>query len=477
MKRVVKKRAIEDVELELQQLRVRLFDKEAVFKIIKDLNPNELQRLEKSSKSMRTMVLKAYPLYWKYWYEKDFGSIEMTDNRKRYLDYISKQPQQEQTYWKRLYEYAFKSKQKRSRDRLFKMYSKIPFPVPNLDFVDIVAEWDKFKIIYNQDRNLITKEITPSRSYNTFESSERVEYDGMYYKSRYGNLLIHIKPKQVIIKIKWLDNKESIVFFNNLQQKEDLTTFKILIPSNGHIFLYHPRYPIKRIVFENDEFVVRNPVIPLSGFSATNISLFFPYLIFSRTRKPMQFYVYSFVKDKILVGYKKGVGLKNYPIVISNDILYLISKKKYPPELTQYSLTQNEVIDKRPLKSTVNKNLITLPKKSAIFNNRYILFVSKVKSRYLEYVYTIDLAENVLYELVPVFGRIEFLQSGEFFFMDDYIFPTKDILKDPIRAPLLVSCKVCSKGSTFLCGSCKNISYCSKKCQKQDWLNHKNKCK
>ncbi|XP_071538278.1 SET domain-containing protein SmydA-8-like isoform X2 [Panulirus ornatus] len=38
-------------------------------------------------------------------------------------------------------------------------------------------------------------------------------------------------------------------------------------------------------------------------------------------------------------------------------------------------------------------------------------------------------------------------------------------------------CEVCSKPAKQFCSSCRSVFYCSRECQKQDWKNHKGKCK
>ena len=37
-------------------------------------------------------------------------------------------------------------------------------------------------------------------------------------------------------------------------------------------------------------------------------------------------------------------------------------------------------------------------------------------------------------------------------------------------------CGVCGNTSSFICGRCKRSKYCSRKCQLEDWSNHKNMC-
>ena len=36
-----------------------------------------------------------------------------------------------------------------------------------------------------------------------------------------------------------------------------------------------------------------------------------------------------------------------------------------------------------------------------------------------------------------------------------------------------MNCKVCKKKATKQCSKCRKVYYCSKKCQKKDWKQHK----
>ena len=38
-------------------------------------------------------------------------------------------------------------------------------------------------------------------------------------------------------------------------------------------------------------------------------------------------------------------------------------------------------------------------------------------------------------------------------------------------------CRLCLKAATKKCGNCKDVSYCSRECQKTDWKEHKEACK
>lgn len=50
-------------------------------------------------------------------------------------------------------------------------------------------------------------------------------------------------------------------------------------------------------------------------------------------------------------------------------------------------------------------------------------------------------------------------------------------LPDDVKHIEINDCHVCTKDAQLKCGGCKRVHYCSVECQKQDWDNHKAKCK